>query len=236
MAESRIALNSIRGIVLDAVGTLIEPQPSVAEAYAFAARRQKVELDPAVTRKRFRQHFATLESGESDNPFVTDEPNERRRWRSIVAACLPEVLDPERAFEELWEHFGNPASWAVFPDVEPALIRLQKAKIPFCVASNFDGRLHRVLAGLPIQNHLDFTPVVSSEVGYRKPHPAFYREAIGRLAVDPSEVLFVGDDLENDYRGPSREGLNAVLIQRNDPAAAFRDLGMLVDEILGVRT
>ena len=35
----------IAGIVLDAVGTLIKPVPSVAEAYTEAARRQGVELE-----------------------------------------------------------------------------------------------------------------------------------------------------------------------------------------------
>jgi putative hydrolase of the HAD superfamily len=234
VGEPSISLNSIRGIVLDAVGTLIEPRPSVAEVYASAAKRQDVDLDIAVTRSRFRQLFATLESGEPDNPFATDEPNERRRWRAIVAGCLPEVLDPDRAFEELWDHFGNPTSWRVFPDVDSALARLREAGIPFCVASNFDGRLHQVFAGLSIGNHLKSISVVSSEVGYRKPHPAFYLAAFKRLSVDRSEVLFVGDDPENDFHGPRRNGFHAVLVERALVTATYRDLGMLVDAIVAV--
>ena len=234
VTEPSISLNSIRGIVLDAVGTLIEPRPSVAEVYASAAKRQDVHLDILVVRTRFRRLFKTLESGEPNNPFATSEPNERRRWRAIVAGCLPEIPELDRAFEELWDHFGNPTSWRVFPDVESALIRLHEAGIPFCVASNFDGRLHRVFDGLSIGNQLKFSSIVSSEVGYRKPHPAFYQAALKRLSVDPSETLFVGDDAENDYHGPRRDGLHAVLVERDSGDAAYRDLGMLVDAIVGV--
>ena len=47
----------IAGIVLDAVGTLIKPVPSVADAYTEAARRQGVELNRDEVRARFNRHF-----------------------------------------------------------------------------------------------------------------------------------------------------------------------------------
>src|SRR6516164_1807138 len=43
----------IAGIVMDAVGTLIKPVPSVADAYMEAARRQGVELNRDEVRARF---------------------------------------------------------------------------------------------------------------------------------------------------------------------------------------
>ncbi|MBV8233824.1 MAG: hypothetical protein JO329_27920, partial [Planctomycetaceae bacterium] len=42
--------DGIQGIVLDAVGTLIDPSPPVAEVYAAAARRQGVHLEVAVVK------------------------------------------------------------------------------------------------------------------------------------------------------------------------------------------
>ena len=43
----------------------------------------------------------------------TDEATERRRWRMIVTGVLPEVAEPDRAFDELWDHFGRPDVVAV---------------------------------------------------------------------------------------------------------------------------
>src|SRR3954468_3707882 len=98
---SRTGYDGIEGIVLDAVGTLIEPSPSVSEAYSRAARRQGLEIDLSEIKRRFREQFATDEIDEQRGPLATDEATEHRRWRRIVAACLPEVPDPDRAFAEL---------------------------------------------------------------------------------------------------------------------------------------
>ena len=142
------ALNGIRGIVFDAVGTLIKPVPSVAEAYTAAASRQGVVIDPAEVRERFQHHFQNGASMPGMGVFSTDEGTERRRWRAIVGGVLAEVPDPDRAFEELWEHFSQPGSWRCYPDVEPALGGLADAGISVCVGSNFDSRLRGVVQGL----------------------------------------------------------------------------------------
>jgi putative hydrolase of the HAD superfamily len=207
--------DGIEAVVLDAVGTLIEPWPSVADVYLAAAHRQGVVLDRSEVRERFRRYFREDEADEARGPLVTDEALEHRRWRRIVGRVLPEVPDPERAFEELWGHFAGPESWRCFRDVGPAVLALGAAGIPVRIASNFDARLRPIVAG-----HREIAPlgeslVISSEVGYRKPHPAFYRSACESLGPAPGRVLFVGDDPENDVLGPTRAGLRGVRLDRS---------------------
>ena len=235
--STRTGLGGIEGIVLDAVGTLIEPTPTVAAAYAAAALRQGVVLDRGVVRSRFVRHFGDDDADDLRGPLATDENRELIRWRRIVGGVLPEVPDPGRAFDELWAHFGRPASWRPFADVAPALARLGAAGIAVRVASNFDGRLRGVLRGLPGLAPLADGVVISSEVGYRKPHPEFYRAACSGLGLTPDRVLCVGDDAENDLLGPRRAGLRAVLIDRDGRAPAELEalpgLGELVDRLVG---
>jgi putative hydrolase of the HAD superfamily len=226
----------IEGIVLDAVGTLIDPRPTVAEAYARAALRQGVVLEPAVVRRRFREHFGVDEGDERRGPMATDEALEARRWRRIVANVLPELPDPRRGFTELWDHFGRPDSWRCFDDVGPALRALADAGLPVRIASNFDARLRGIARCLPELAPWAEPVIISSEVGYRKPHPEFYRAACASLDLPPSRVLCVGDDPENDVLGPGRAGLRAALIDRDGRAPAdlprLPDLSALVDRLL----
>src|SRR5260370_37403193 len=105
----------IAGIVLDAVGTLIKPVPSVAEAYTETAWRQGVRLNTEDVRTRFHQHFQSDEVRGDRGIYSTDEATEIWRWRRIVAKALPEGPDPDLAFDELWQHFGRPESWLFFP-------------------------------------------------------------------------------------------------------------------------
>jgi putative hydrolase of the HAD superfamily len=208
----------VRGVVFDAVGTLMDPEPAVAVAYAQAPRRQAVDHDVRTVRDRFRRHFGDDEVDEMRGPLATDEPTERRRWWRIVRGCLPEVADPGRAFDELWDHFGRPSAWRAYPDAAETLRSIESAGLGVVVASNFDGRLRGVLGGIEGLGAWGESAVISSEVGRRKPHAEFYHAACERLGLPPGAVLCVGDDPENDLRGPRRAGLRAVLIDREGKA------------------
>ena len=56
--------------------------------------------------------------------------------------------------------------------------------------------------------------MISSEVGFRKPHPAFFQAVCEHLGLAPRQVLCVGDDIDNDVRGALRAGLSATLLDR----------------------
>ena len=116
-------------------------------------------------------------------------------------------------------HFARPDAWAVHPEAGPTLDALADHGCRIGLASNFDGRLRGVTAGLP-----ELRPVgpivVSSEVGWRKPAAEFF-QAVGRTAeTAPEKIVFVGDDPINDYDGARAAGLSAVLY---DPRGACRD-------------
>jgi putative hydrolase of the HAD superfamily len=229
----------IEGLVLDAVGTLIEPEPSVARVYADAALRQGQLVDEAEVKRLFGRHFRNDELDEQLGPLATDEATEFRRWRRIVGNVLPKLPEPDRAFAELWDHFGRSQAWRSFPDVGPALERLRRAGFSMRVASNFDGRLRSVAAGLPELARFVETLVISSELGYRKPHPAFYAAACAALELPPHQVLCVGDDPENDVLGPERAGLRGILIdregRRTSDLTRFRDLAELAEVLVQAR-
>lgn len=68
---------------------------------------------------------------------------------------------------------------------------------------------------LMLRNH-GFEPymralVVSSEEGYRKPHPALFTKALRDLDVAPAEAVFVGDSPYHDVGGAKALGMRVVL-------------------------
>lgn len=227
--------SGIEGLLLDAVGTVIQPFPPVAEVYQAVAFRQGVELDRREVWTRFRRAFHEDETFEAEGGLVTDESRESLRWRRIVASVMPELPDPEAAFAELWTHFSRSSAWRCFEDVASALQALAAAGIPVRIASNFDSRLRQVVSGLPELSDYQGSLVISSEVGRRKPHLDFYLAACTSLGITPARVLCVGDDLENDVLAPRRAGLRGVLLDRTgrhaEVAPRVTNLGALVDEL-----
>jgi len=57
--------------------------------------------------------------------------------------------------------------------------------------------------------------VISEEVGIAKPDPRIFAIALDRLAVQPSQALFVGDSPEHDLRGAAAAGIDVVWLNRH---------------------
>jgi putative hydrolase of the HAD superfamily len=208
---------TVRAIFFDAVGTLIHPEPAAGVAYHAVGQRHGCRLDLPTVRARFAAAFRRQEEQDAASGLRTDDAREVARWRAIVAEVL-EVTDPEACFQELYEHFADPASWRVSSEAAPVLRALAERGYRLGIASNFDGRLRGVVAALPALAAVQHL-VISSEVGWRKPSPHFFAALCRQVGLRADEVLLVGDDLANDHAGASAAGLRALLLAENGEAA-----------------
>jgi putative hydrolase of the HAD superfamily len=200
----------IRAVFFDAVGTLIHPDPAAGEVYHQVGQRFGSRLQRADVLQRFKTAFAAQEQRDAWRDGRTSEKRELERWRAIVEACLPDVVDGDKCFRSLHEHFARPDAWAVQPGAGDVLAKLQVRRVGLGLCSNFDHRLRTVLAGLPELRPIQWV-AISSEVGWRKPAAAFYA-AVARCAqLAPEQILVVGDDRDNDYLGARQAGMQAVL-------------------------
>jgi putative hydrolase of the HAD superfamily len=208
-----ILASHIRAICFDAVGTLIFPEPAAHEVYATVGHRFGSKLDVEAIRARFKRAFAEEENRDLVAGLRTSEERERRRWHHIVGTVLDDVTDPAACFAELYEHFHCPQAWRCADHAGEVLGRLAEHRT-LALASNYDHRLHAVVEGMPDLKPLSHL-VISSEVGWRKPAVGFFGAVCDVLALPPEQILYVGDDLVNDYEGARAAGMAALLI---DPA------------------
>lgn len=113
-----------------------------------------------------------------------------------------------------------------YPPQIPAVVASLAGRFRLAVVSNTNqaGLVPGHLAAMGIDRYLDAV-VTSVEVGWRKPHPAIYAAALGRLAIPAASAVFAGDTYEADYAGPAAAGMTAFLIdpgRRHDIPAARR--------------
>jgi putative hydrolase of the HAD superfamily len=200
----------ITSVFFDAGGTLIHAEPSPGDVYAAVGRRFGSRVDAAEARRRFR---AAFQRRRQPDDLSTSEAAEDAFWRGVVAEVLDDVTDFESCYRELFAYFGRPEAWRTDPQAAAVLKELTERGLLIGVCSNFDARLHGIIAGLPELQALRRV-VVSSEVGWRKPAAAFFAE-LSRVAGPPQRLLIVGDDPVNDYQGARAAGMAARLL---DPA------------------
>jgi putative hydrolase of the HAD superfamily len=230
---------AIRWVAFDAVGTLIRPQPPVADVYHRAGRRHGSRLTRDEVARRFREALVQADQPDAtgcrcatgSDPLHTCEARESRRWRTIVERVLDDVEQIDPCFAELFAHFGQPSAWGCYPDAGPALASLRAKGLRLAVCSNFDARLHPVLDGLPELAPIELR-VISSLVGYRKPSRRFFEALLERSGCQPHELLVVGDDRRNDVDAARAAAIQALQIDRLPPSRDNRILQSL-DELVG---
>lgn len=215
-------LAGVRAVAFDAVGTLIFPTPGAATVYAEVAARHGLAVNPAEISPKLWQQFRLEEDIDRAAGWVTSERREEDRWRNIVLAALPGATD--ELFRELYSHFARPTSWSVPPDAAERLASLRSRGFLTGMASNYDSRLSAVVNGTPALAPVRDRLVISSLVGVRKPGPAFFSNGVvPAMGVPAGEILFVGDDPENDYLGATAAGMRAVLLDPEGKSPTVRD-------------
>jgi putative hydrolase of the HAD superfamily len=163
------------------------------------------EPAPAMT-ARFRDAYIPLLWA----PGTLEEVEYPELVRRLLGEEGIEVSDAELdAFLEAEHDAWQPAR--MLASTTHALLEaLRDRRLKVGLVSNaFDppSLLHRDLEQLGVAQRLD-AAVFSSEVGWRKPHPAIFERALEAVGVDPAETLFVGDTLVTDIAGAAALGMH----------------------------
>lgn len=221
----------IRAVFFDVVGTVLLPHPPAPSIYAEVARRGGLNLAASEIRKKFIEAYNAQESIDRTSGWITSEEREIARWRSIVATALTGISDSESCFQQLYRHFGNSTAWQLNADIGKVIAALVERGIAVGLGSNYDCRLWTVIDGFPELAALKERTVISSVVGYRKPAVEFFTTVTRLAGCQAHEVLFVGDDLENDYLGALEAGLDARLFDETNRSNVTKRIVRLMDLI-----
>jgi HAD superfamily hydrolase (TIGR01509 family) len=148
--------------------------------------------------------FDTIGEDEVDYLALYD-----RAWRragfDVPPDTLYRILDLE---QRCWDRAVR-----VAPDALETLDRLRARGLRTAVASNAPfppEMIRRQIELNGVAERVD-AAVFSSQVGRRKPAPELYQAALDRLGIPAAEALYVGDRVLEDYDGPRRLGMRAVL-------------------------
>lgn len=218
---SKIPLGT-RAIFFDAGGTLFRPFPSIGYHYSIVAARHGCQVGADEIEAAFRRVWSQHDKI-GDLRSHSNEKVEKEFWRKIVTAVFRDfkglkAFDP--FFDELHDLFAEPGVWKLYPEAEEVLQSLKEQKFVLGMVSNWDSRLLRLCKGLGIDVYFDFK-VISSVFGAAKPDPRIFQEALRQAQAPGTEVVHVGDSLEDDVRGAHLAGIKAIWLDRSDRHATL---------------
>jgi putative hydrolase of the HAD superfamily len=96
-----------------------------------------------------------------------------------------------------------------------ATIENLKKKYTVGLITNFDHTPHiyKVLMSTNLKSFFDFV-IVSDEVNCKKPEGKIFELGLSKCGLRPNEVVYIGDNPEDDIEGALNAGLSAILIDR----------------------
>lgn len=109
----------------------------------------------------------------------------------------------------------------LYPDARPTLSALRAVGVWVGVAGNQTVRAGNLLRALNLPT--DFI-ATSDDWGAEKPDTLFFEKVVqASPADDPSEILYVGDRIDNDLRPAKAVGLKTVFVRRGPWGWILRD-------------
>jgi putative hydrolase of the HAD superfamily len=227
--------DSLKAVLLDVGGTMIESRPSPAEVYARVLSRHGRAVRGEDVEPAFRAVWAELTQKHPPglDRYHSLKGGEWEWWGEFLRRVLG-LIQHEAPWEpvltELFDAFAEPSLWHVFPEVHEVLEALQRRGLRLAVVSNWDTRLPDLLVGLDLARHFDAI-LVSGIEGIEKPSAEIFRRAATRLGVEPKSCLHVGDSPLDDVRGAESAGMRAALVDRFD---LFRDGYIRMPDLRGI--
>lgn len=205
----------IRAVFFDVGNTLLFPNRQ--RIHAPLAERGIVVKD---------EHLRDLEcrtKNKFDAMLTSNGSTDQSFWWMFYSQLLAEIgVDDDALRDQLVAAIRKSANWDRIPAGTAEQLRRIGELYPIAVISNADGGIEDVLRRRGISDCFR-TITDSGLVGFEKPHPEIFRQALKSMEASAEESLYVGDVYSVDYLGATGAGMQAMLM---DVAGAYRDKGV----------
>lgn len=233
-------LNKFKLVTFDCTNTLLYFKNPPEIQYLKTAATFGIpeeNFDKNAMKVNFRKQFKELHMKYPN--FGRDSIDYKNWWKQLVTNVFMqssrEPLDPvalEPIATKLIQQFQTRECWEKFQRSDELITALKDAGKVVGVISNFDPRLHALLADMNL-TQFDFV-LTSYETGVEKPNPKIFQRALeaAKLDIRPSEALHIGNEVDKDFVGAKSASWSAVLINSDTTETPrFNDVQHFWDEL-----
>lgn len=204
-------------ITFDMGNTLVAVEPFV-QVFVRICQSLGVPVQAQVMEEAVEAVWHEVVAQDATAIFETTPTASRQWWRDVNLRSLHLAGIPPEHLETVEEGFNTileePASYTIYPETLDTLIALRREGYRLGVISNWGWILPDLCRHWGLDGHLDFV-MASARVGYAKPNPRIFQEALRQAGVSAHEMLHVGDSHYADVLGAQAVGIDAVLVNRD---------------------
>jgi len=207
----------IRAVFFDLYNTLVRYDPPREEIQATVLKDFGIEVSPEALRRPIMTADDFIYQEHARSPLSKRSKEETMalyaQYHGIVLreAGLEASQELIAGILKKWMHFD--LKMVLFDDVVPTLTQLKGRGLILGLISNVDRDITPLYQELGLSAWLQVV-VTSQEVGFNKPQPEIFQEALKQAGVKPSEAIYVGDQHQIDVVGANEAGMRGILLDR----------------------
>lgn len=212
---------TIKGVTFDIGGVLYSD-----DVFKRAIKSALIEMGAKVTDQRFEEVY----SGhlEAQNGSL----------RSKLCMEFLGSLDRKDELLKITDKFWIFESSDIYPDGKKELIELKQAGYKLGIIANQPATVADSLKRDGIYEIFDFVGI-SALVGLEKPKPEFFSFVAKKLELDPTEIVHVGNRVDNDVKPAKSIGMKTIWVMRgeanpNPTAADLREADLSVLDLTNI--
>ena len=138
------------------------------------------------------------------------------KWNYRILNNLQAKSNTQKLAKFITTHWWDYSNVSLYPDAEKTLPLLKEKSLKIGLVTNgLQSDVDKILPKVSLQNFFD-TIVVIDTLRKMKPDIEVFHHALQKLKTTPSQAIFIGDEIEADYKGAKRAGLTTYLIDRNN--------------------
>ena len=136
------------------------------------------------------------------------------RWNKRILCHLGIQSDKQALAEFVATNWWDYSEVTLYPDAKIVLPLLKRIDLKIGLVTNgLQSDVDKILPRVDLQDFFDVIVVINT-LGKMKPDAELFHYALQKLRATPSEAIFIGDEIETDYKGAQTAGLTAYLIDR----------------------
>lgn len=201
-----------RAVTIDALGTLVELPDPAPFLRAELAGRFGVEVSAQDAARGIVAEIGHYRANMRRGVDMEAVAALRHECAAVLRAELPAAAQA-LSIEQVGEALLASLRFRPFPDAQEALAALRQRGLRLVVVSNWDASLPDTLVATGIAPLVDDW-VASASLGATKSDPVVFARALELAGYDPTEVVHVGDSVQEDVLPALAAGIDAILLAR----------------------
>jgi putative hydrolase of the HAD superfamily len=206
---------TVRAVLFDFADTLVHTEKFDYDTCLGRTVQSLCKNGVSVPFESFKRgYFESRDRFYKKTESSLQEQNFAERLTEALKSCGIKLRADDERIREATEAFSTCfAKSLAIDDYLPSLLERLHKKYRLALVSNmsFAGAIFESVRELDIAEYFDAI-IVSGVLGWRKPSPRIFQEALRTLGVEAEEAAFVGDSPRADVEGAKQLNMKAVLL------------------------